>query len=68
MQHSYIAGLQALHSRFQRAVEEIRDKPYDLLDMEQTQFDRDILEFNVNVNDLENSLQVSLHCLRDTIF
>ena len=58
MQHTYLVGLENFHSRFQRAVEEIRNKPYDLLDMESTQFDRDILEFNVNVNDLENSLQV----------
>ena len=73
MQHTYIAGLEALHGRFQRAVEEIRQKPYELLDMENTQFDRDILEFNVNVNDLENSLQVflgterRLQCCRDTL-
>ena len=64
MQHTYVVGLDAFYNRFQRAVEEIQNKPYNLLDMENTQFDRDILEFNVNVNDLENSLQVGLSMIR----
>lgn len=63
MQYTYIAGLDALHLRFERVVEDIKDKPYNVLDLENTNFDRDFLEFNVYVNDLENSLQVkpSLH-------
>lgn len=43
---------------FEVIVEEIRRKPYDLLDASKDQFDRDFLEFNVNINDLEATIQV----------
>ena len=59
MQHTHIVGLESLHRQFQQVFQGITDKPYDLLDLKNTQFDRDFLEFNVHVNDLENSLQVS---------
>jgi hypothetical protein len=39
-------------------VEGIQRKPYDLLDHSRTQFDRDLLEFCVQMNDLEAALQV----------
>lgn len=64
MQHTYIEGLETFYQRFHRALQEVREKPYDLLDMDNTQFDRDILEFNVNVNDLENGLQVKIAIAR----
>jgi hypothetical protein len=34
-------------------VEDIRRKPYDLLDASKTVFDRDFLEFSVHIHDLE---------------
>lgn len=60
MQHTHIAGLETLLRRFQKVVEEIKNKPYNLLEFEKTQFDRDFLEFNVHINDLEISLQASI--------
>ena len=42
-------------------MEDIRHRPYQLLDFEATQFDRDFLEFNVHIHDLELTLQV---CIR----
>ena len=38
-------------------MDEFKRKPYDLLDYQQNQFDRDFLEFNVMVHDVETSLQ-----------
>lgn len=64
MQHTHVLGLEALYQRFQQVVQEIKDKPYDLLDLANTHFDRDFLEFNVHVNDLENSLQVFVVTLK----
>jgi hypothetical protein len=38
--------------------DDVKRKPYDLLDFFRNQFDRDFLEFNVNIHDLEIQLQV----------
>lgn len=57
-QHKHIEGLDFIIKKFNDIVDDVKRKPYDLLDFTQTQFDRDILEFNVNINDLEMSLQV----------
>lgn len=40
-------------------VDDIRRKPYDLLDYTKNTFDRDYLEFNVNIHDLDSQMQVS---------
>lgn len=58
MQHTHIEGFVTLLRQFETVVEEIKNKPYDVLNYEKTQFDRDFLEFNVRVNDLELALQV----------
>ena len=42
---------------FQSIVDEFRRKPYELLDYQKGQFDRDFLEFNANIHELESSLQ-----------
>jgi dynein heavy chain len=41
-------------------IDDVKRKPYDLLDYSRNQFDRDYLEFNVNIHDLEISLLVRL--------
>ena len=46
-----------LIANFKQIVEEFRKKPYDLLDYTKNQFDRDYLEFNVSIHELETSLQ-----------
>lgn len=57
-QHTHIEGMGEVTAGFEVIAEEIRSKPYDLLDASKDQFDRDFLEFNVNINDLEDTLQV----------
>ncbi|KAK9841874.1 hypothetical protein WJX81_008571 [Elliptochloris bilobata] len=52
-QHTHIEGLEALMRGFGDIIEDIRRKPYDLLDATKTIFDRDFLEFNVHIHDLE---------------
>lgn len=44
--------------KFGKILEEVRRKPYDLLDTSQTIFERDYLEFNVHISDLETAVQV----------
>jgi dynein heavy chain len=39
-------------------VDDVKRKPYDLLDFSRTQYERDMLEFEVNIHDLEMGLQV----------
>jgi hypothetical protein len=60
VQNTHIEGLEATMCRFGDIVEEIRRKPYDLLDASKNIFDRDFLEFNVHINDLELAVQVRL--------
>lgn len=57
LQHTHIKGLAAKLAGFEGIVEDIRHRPYQLLDFEATQFDRDFLEFNVHIHDLELTLQ-----------
>ncbi|GBG77441.1 hypothetical protein CBR_g23890 [Chara braunii] len=56
-QHSHIEGLGEMIKTFFSIVEDFKKKPYDLLDFSKNQFDRDYLEFNVNIHDLETTLQ-----------
>ena len=57
-QHTHIEGLEALMRGFGDIIEDIRRKPYDLLDATKTTFDRDFLEFNVHIHDLELAIHV----------
>lgn len=43
---------------FYQIVDDIKRKPYDLLDYTKNTFDRDYLEFNVNIHDLDSQMQV----------
>lgn len=52
---------------FWSIVDDVKRKPYDLLDFCRTQFDRDYLEFNVNIHDLEISLQAFINSSFDNI-
>lgn len=61
MQHKHIKGLGAKLERFTGIVDDIKARPYDLLDFSVTQFDRDFLEFNVHINELELALKVCPH-------
>lgn len=61
LQNTHIEGLEEVMSRFANILEEVRRKPYDLLDASQTIFERDYLEFNVYISDLESLLQVTIY-------
>jgi len=50
-------GMDNLMKGFIEIVDNIKKKPYNLLDYTKNTFDRDFLEFNVNVAELETSLQ-----------
>ena len=56
-QYTHLDGLDQMIKNFYNIVDDIKRKPYDLLDFYRTQFDRDFLEFNVNIHDLELALQ-----------
>lgn len=55
--HTHIDGLEDMVKTFFEIVDEFKRKPYDMLDYMKSQFDRDYLEFNVQINDLETALQ-----------
>ena len=52
-----IEGMDSLIKNFFAIVEDFKRKPYDLLDYTKNQFDRDYLEFNVSIHELETALQ-----------
>lgn len=56
-QHTHIDGLIDMIANFHQITGDVRNKGLDLLDFYSTQFDRDYLEFNVNIHDLEMNLQ-----------
>lgn len=47
-----------MNKKFTTIVRLFRGKPYDFLDYTKNQFDRDYLEFNNAISELESSLQV----------
>lgn len=63
--HTHIDGLDLMIKNFHNIVDDVKRKPYDLLDYCKTQFDRDFLEFNVNIHDLEMALQVSYRRIKE---
>ncbi|GBG33121.1 Dynein heavy chain 5, axonemal [Hondaea fermentalgiana] len=52
-----LEGMEALTDQFQTIISEFRRKNHDLLDYHNNKFDRDYVEFNVAISDLESSLQ-----------
>ena len=56
-QQTHIDGLEDIIKSFFNIVDDFKRRPYDLLDYQKSQFDRDLLEFNVSVNEMEGALQ-----------
>mmetsp|Transcript_5388 Transcript_5388/g.12712 ORF Transcript_5388/g.12712 Transcript_5388/m.12712 type:complete len:4322 (-) Transcript_5388:507-13472(-) len=56
-QHTHIDGLNEMIKNLEEIIYAVERKQYDLLDFFRNQFDRDFLEFNVNIHELENKLQ-----------
>jgi dynein heavy chain len=50
-------GMEQLVLSFKSIMEEFRNKRHDLLDFHNNRFDRDYVEFNVRISDLESALQ-----------
>jgi dynein heavy chain, axonemal len=49
--------MEQLVDSFKTIMEEFRNKRHDLLDFHHNRFDRDYVEFNVRISDLESALQ-----------
>jgi hypothetical protein len=56
-----------LLGKFLGVVDNFQAQGHDLLDFENTAFDRDYVAFNVRVSDLETHLQVRLRCRLDRV-
>jgi dynein heavy chain len=52
-----LEGMERLIEQFHQIVKEFRQKRHDLLDYHNNKFDRDYVEFNVKITDLEAALQ-----------
>jgi len=52
-----LEGMESLIDQFHQIKREFRSKEHDLLDYHNNKFDRDYVEFNVRISDLEGSLQ-----------
>ena len=52
-----VEGMEGLLANFSAVLDDFKRKPYDLLDYHKSHFDRDYLEFNANIHELESSLQ-----------
>lgn len=55
--HTHIAGIDAVLRALRPVVDDVKCRPYDLLDFSRNAFDRDFLEFNVNVHELDSQMQ-----------
>ncbi|KAI3432720.1 hypothetical protein D9Q98_004263 [Chlorella vulgaris] len=60
-QHTHIEGVSSVLPKFAELVDDFKRRQYDLLDSSRTQYDRDLLEFEVQVHDLEAALQEVLN-------
>ena len=57
LERNKVEGMESLMSQFFTLVDEFKRKPYDLLDYTNNKFDRDFLEYNVNIAEQETMLQ-----------
>ena len=62
-----LEGMEGLMTNFWSIVGDFKRKPYELLDFALNQFDRDYLEFNANIHELESSLQGFINQSFETI-
>jgi hypothetical protein len=53
-----VEGMENLIEKFFKIADDFKKKPHDLLDFTKNVFDRDFLEFNVNVTELETALSI----------
>ncbi|TMW55127.1 hypothetical protein Poli38472_013889 [Pythium oligandrum] len=65
-QHS-LEGMDTLLQSFQTIIHEFKSQKHDLLDYHNNKFDRDYVEFNIQISDLEASLQQFINVSFDSI-
>lgn len=65
-QHS-LEGMDTLLASFQAIIHEFRSNKHDLLDFHNNKFDRDYVEFNIQISDLEALLQQYINVSFDSI-
>eukprot|EP01033_Poteriospumella_lacustris_P002475 gene2475-1807_t len=56
-----LEGMDSLVDRFHQIVKDLRLKRHDLLDIHNSRFDRDYIEFNKNISDLDGALQAFIN-------
>ncbi|CCI47848.1 unnamed protein product [Albugo candida] len=56
-----LEGMEDLIAKFNAIIREFRYRNHDLLDYKNNRFDRDYVEFNVRISDLESHLQKFIH-------
>ena len=57
LSNNKLEGMEELIGQFHAIVKDFRQKNHDLLDYHNNKFDRDYVEFNVKISDLESALQ-----------
>jgi len=57
LEQNKVEGMETLMFQFFSLVDDFKKKPYDLLDYTKNTFDRDFLEYNVNIAEQETMLQ-----------
>uniref|UniRef100_H0ZAY7 AAA+ ATPase domain-containing protein n=1 Tax=Taeniopygia guttata TaxID=59729 RepID=H0ZAY7_TAEGU len=57
LQESKIEGLEAMITKYQSIVDNMKNKHYDFLDLQKTDFDQDYEEFCRDINDLHDQLR-----------
>lgn len=62
-----IEGMEDIIGRFTNIVEDMRRKPYDILDYNKTSFERDYLDFQSAIHDLESMIQGFINLSFETI-
>ena len=66
-QQTHIDGLEEIIKSFFVIVDDFKRRPYDLLDYQKSSFDRDLLEFNVSVSEMEGALQAFINSSFDNM-
>ncbi len=58
-----VEGMEGLIQRFFDILTDLKRKPYDMLDFTKNAFDRDYLEYNVNIAELEAQVCMYVYCV-----
>jgi len=67
VEQTHVEGLGPTIKRFTELRDDMKRKPYALLDWRDARFDRDLLDFEVQVHDLETQLQSFINATFETI-